>query len=504
VAIRGVGVVSPLGSGRAAVSTVAAAPPADAEGGALEPACSPQPTQQRKKLLDQVPLPAGLAPSTAAGGFHLERRQVPGFDPRAHFASAKVLKLTDRRAELAVAAALAALGEAGLSGLLPEAAAAAAQPSDRLPSSADPALGERLREELAVVLGTSAGELRVPALAAALAGDPRVVEPGEAFNRRVLAGLYPLWLLQALPNMAAAHVAIRLGVRGPNDTRMTGAVAGLEALADAARMVAGGEVPLALAGAAEDASLPERVAGEVLRQWRSLPPGGAVAGGAPIGGEIVPERAARTAAASAPDGGAGDGNAGEENRADPGGDRGAEAGGGAAGPRRQTLGFGEAAALFVLAPFGTGEAAACGVITGGALCAATGDESLDDALAQAAERALVEAGWQHRDVDLVVPVPPVEELPPSTAARMPGVEVARWPAELVAATGALGAVAAPLVLARLLLAGAVPPTAGPAPAADRARPRRVLLLAIDPSGLGATLAVELADGPVAFRNDGPR
>ncbi len=153
------------------------------------------------------------------------------FDPRPWFRPAKALKLTDRRTRFAVAAAAMAVADAGLD-------AAAVEPAG-------------------VVIGTSGSDVQTEDVGRALGGP----EEGDArdidyFAGRVLRRLNPLWLLVNLANMASAHVAIQLGARGPNSTITTDWIAGLQAIGEAARWIAGGESDLVVAGAADSGVLP--------------------------------------------------------------------------------------------------------------------------------------------------------------------------------------------------------------------------------------------------------
>jgi 3-oxoacyl-[acyl-carrier-protein] synthase II len=176
--------------------------------------------------------PTGLAP--AAPGERPQIATVPDFEPGGHFSAPKALKLCDRRSRLAVAAASMALADAGL-------AAAGGAPEGR---------------EIGVVLGTSSSDPLVEDLARPLAqlpGNPpeRAAEDVSFFAERILARLHPLWLLVQLPNMASAHVAIQLGLQGPNSTIMTDWAAGAQAIGEAYRWVQNGEAEAVLAGGAD-------------------------------------------------------------------------------------------------------------------------------------------------------------------------------------------------------------------------------------------------------------
>jgi 3-oxoacyl-[acyl-carrier-protein] synthase II len=154
--------------------------------------------------------------------------RVPDADPRPHFRVPKALKLCDRRTRLAVSAAAMAMSASGLD--------AAREPA---------AIG--------VVLGTSSSDPRPEELARPFAdaqGEAAVDDPRQ-FAERILARLHPLWLLVELPNMASAHVAIQLGLEGPNSTVMTDWAAGAQALGEGFRWVQAGEAVAVLAGGAD-------------------------------------------------------------------------------------------------------------------------------------------------------------------------------------------------------------------------------------------------------------
>ena len=60
--------------------------------------------------------------------------------------------------------------------------------------------------------------------------------------------IFPLWLLQHLPNMAAAHISILHHAMGPNNTIVTACAAGTQAVGDAFRLIARGDADVMLAG----------------------------------------------------------------------------------------------------------------------------------------------------------------------------------------------------------------------------------------------------------------
>src|SRR5262249_11420234 len=53
--------------------------------------------------------------------------------------------------------------------------------------------------------------------------------------------IFPLWLLQHLPNMAAAHISILHHAMGPNNTIVTACAAGTQAVGEAFRLISRGD-----------------------------------------------------------------------------------------------------------------------------------------------------------------------------------------------------------------------------------------------------------------------
>lgn len=60
--------------------------------------------------------------------------------------------------------------------------------------------------------------------------------------------IFPLWMLKYLPNMAACHIGIALDARGPNNTITLGDASSLLAISEAASVVARGHADVMLAG----------------------------------------------------------------------------------------------------------------------------------------------------------------------------------------------------------------------------------------------------------------
>jgi 3-oxoacyl-[acyl-carrier-protein] synthase II len=81
----------------------------------------------------------------------------------------------------------------------------------------------------------------------------RGIRPDGSFDMAEFAqaraeSIFPLWLLQHLPNMAAAHISIVHHAMGPNNTIVTACAAGTQAVGEAFRLIARGDADVILAG----------------------------------------------------------------------------------------------------------------------------------------------------------------------------------------------------------------------------------------------------------------
>ncbi len=138
----------------------------------------------------------------------------------------KSLKLMSRAVRFAVGAAAMAVEDAGIE-------------TDRL----DPA-------RFGVCMGAGitpvdVGELVGPIMSGV--GPDGTFDMGR-FSRARAESIFPLWLLQHLPNMAAAHISILQHAMGPNNTIVTACAAGTQAVGDAFRLIARGDADVVLAG----------------------------------------------------------------------------------------------------------------------------------------------------------------------------------------------------------------------------------------------------------------
>ncbi len=138
----------------------------------------------------------------------------------------KNLKLMSRAAQFAVGAAAMAVEDSGLE-----------------PAKLDPA-------RFGVCMGTGITPVDVTELV-----DPIKKSVGwdgafdlVRFTTARAESIFPLWLLQQLPNMAAAHISILHHAMGPNNTIVTACAAGTQAVGEAFRLIRRGDADVMLAG----------------------------------------------------------------------------------------------------------------------------------------------------------------------------------------------------------------------------------------------------------------
>ena len=68
------------------------------------------------------------------------------------------------------------------------------------------------------------------------------------WGSKALGKMYPLWMLKYLPNMPACHIAIALDARGPNNSITLGEVSSLMAISEATRVIQRGQADRMVAG----------------------------------------------------------------------------------------------------------------------------------------------------------------------------------------------------------------------------------------------------------------
>jgi len=155
--------------------------------------------------------------SISIGGQVQDRAQDPeaGFDPD-QLLSAKEQRKMDRFILFALAAADEALAQAGWAPDSPHA-----------------------QERTATIIASGVG------------GFPAIAEAVRTTDSKGPKRLSPFTIPSFLSNMAAGHVSIRYGLKGPLGSPVTACAAGVQAIGDAARMIRAGEIDVAVCGGAE-------------------------------------------------------------------------------------------------------------------------------------------------------------------------------------------------------------------------------------------------------------
>jgi 3-oxoacyl-[acyl-carrier-protein] synthase II len=157
--------------------------------------------------------------SISIGGQVPDRTQDPeaGFDPD-QLLAAKEQRKMDRFILFALAAAREALAQAGWA-----------------PQTAEQ------QERTATIIASGVG------------GFPAIAEAVRTTDSKGPRRLSPFTIPSFLSNMAAGHVSIQHGLKGPLGAPVTACAAGVQAIGDAARMIRAGEVDIAICGGAEAA-----------------------------------------------------------------------------------------------------------------------------------------------------------------------------------------------------------------------------------------------------------
>jgi 3-oxoacyl-[acyl-carrier-protein] synthase II len=150
---------------------------------------------------------ASPLPSRVAG-------EVRGFEPD-RFLDRKEQRRTDPFTQYALAAAQMAMEDAGLTGRL------------------------QRPERVGVIVGTGIG------------GIQTLEESVPAFMARDVRKVSPFMVPRLIPNMAASHVAIRFGARGPSYATSSACASGAHAIGDALQLLRDGVQDIVLAGGAE-------------------------------------------------------------------------------------------------------------------------------------------------------------------------------------------------------------------------------------------------------------
>ncbi|GFM71004.1 3-oxoacyl-[acyl-carrier-protein] synthase 2 [Pseudomonas cichorii] len=167
----------------------------------------------------QLPEPITDGTGVAVGGQvpSLEEDAIAGYDPE-RLIPAKDRKKMDRFIEFALVAAHEALEQAGW------------QPAD-----------EAEQQRTATIIASGVG------------GFGAIAEAVRTTDARGPRRLSPFTAPSFLANMAAGHVSIKYGFKGPLGAPVTACAAGVQAIGDAARLIRSGEADIAVCGGTEAA-----------------------------------------------------------------------------------------------------------------------------------------------------------------------------------------------------------------------------------------------------------
>lgn len=88
-------------------------------------------------------------------------------------------------------------------------------------------------------------------IASGIGGFPAIAQAVRTTDSRGVQRLSPFTIPSFLVNMAAGHVSIRYGYKGPIGAPVTACAAGVQAIGDAARMIRNGEADIAICGGTE-------------------------------------------------------------------------------------------------------------------------------------------------------------------------------------------------------------------------------------------------------------
>ena len=98
---------------------------------------------------------------------------------------------------------------------------------------------------------THSMERTATVIASGIGGFPAIVEAVRTTDQRGVRRLSPFTVPSFLANLAAGHISIRHGFKGPIGTPVTACAASVQAIGDAARLIRAGEADVAICGGSE-------------------------------------------------------------------------------------------------------------------------------------------------------------------------------------------------------------------------------------------------------------
>jgi len=150
--------------------------------------------------------------------------EVKGFDPE-QYMEKKEVRRTDRFAQFAIASAQGAVAQAGLD-------------ADGID-----------RDRVGVIVGSGIG------------GIATFEEQARVMVERGPKRISPFFVPMFIPDIAAGHISIRYGLRGPNYATVSACSSSAHALGDAYRIIERGEADVMIGGGAEATVTPMTIAG---------------------------------------------------------------------------------------------------------------------------------------------------------------------------------------------------------------------------------------------------
>jgi len=100
--------------------------------------------------------------------------------------------------------------------------------------------------------GSEENRLRTATIiASGIGGFPAITEAVRTVDRRGVRRLSPFTVPSFLVNLAAGHISIRYGFKGPLGAPVTACAAGIQAIGDAARLIRANEADIAVCGGTE-------------------------------------------------------------------------------------------------------------------------------------------------------------------------------------------------------------------------------------------------------------
>jgi 3-oxoacyl-[acyl-carrier-protein] synthase II len=152
--------------------------------------------------------------------------EVKGFEPE-QFMEKKEARRTDRFAQLAIATATEAMRSAGL---------------DPIPASLD-------RDRVGVLIGSGIG------------GISTFEDQARVMVERGPKRISPFFVPMFIPDIAAGHVSMRYGFRGPNYATVSACSSSAHAVGDAYRLIQRGDADMMVTGGSEATVTPMTIAG---------------------------------------------------------------------------------------------------------------------------------------------------------------------------------------------------------------------------------------------------